>query len=182
MTQILNRWNGNVIIEGEMNLTELVIHAVKTGASLDDASLDGAFLDGASLNGASLNYASLSYASLNGASLNGAYLNGASLNRASLNYAYLNDASLNGASLDGAFLDGAFLDGAFLDGANIDYTGWPLRCSSLTTNVCDKIAAQLLFHAFAVARINPTDEQITFIRNFHRFDECGGVNRLVKKP
>ena len=127
MTQILNRWNGNVIIEGEMNLTELVIHAVKTGASLDDASL--------------------------------------------------NRASLNGASLDGTSLDGAFLDGA-----NIDYTGWPLRCSSLTTNVCDKIAAQLLFHAFAVARINPTDEQITFIRNFHRFDECGGVNRLVKKP
>ena len=157
MTQILNRWNGNVIIEGEMNLTELVIHAVKTGASLDDASLNRASLNGASLDGASLNDASL---------------DGASLNRASLN-----DASLNGASLDGAFLDGAFLDGA-----NIDYTGWPLRCSSLTTNVCDKIAAQLLFHAFAVARINPTDEQITFIRNFHRFDECGGVNRLVKKP
>ena len=152
MTQILNRWNGNVIIEGEMNLTELVIHAVKTGASLDDASLNRASLNGASLDGASLNDASL---------------DGASLNRASLN-----DASLNGASLDGAFLDGA----------NIDYTGWPLRCSSLTTNVCDKIAAQLLFHAFAVARINPTDEQITFIRNFHRFDECGGVNRLVKKP
>ena len=121
MTQILNRWNGNVIVEGEMNLRELVLHAVNTGVSLNYASLDRASLDDASLDGASLN------------------------------------------------------------GASLDYSAWPLWCGSLTARVDNRIAAQLLFHAFAVARINPTEEQLTFIRNFHRFDECGGVERLVTK-
>ena len=136
MTQILNRWNGNVIVEGEMNLRELVLHAVNTGVSLNYASLDRASLDDASLDGASLDYASLNRASLDGASLNG---------------------------------------------ASLDYSAWPLWCGSLTARVDNRIAAQLLFHAFAVARINPTEEQLTFIRNFYRFDECGGVERLVTK-
>ena len=146
MTQILNRWNGNVIVEGEMNLRELVLHAVNTGVSLNYASLDRASLDDASLDGASLDYASLNYASLD--------------------YASLNRASLDGASLNGA---------------SLDYSAWPLWCGSLTARVDNRIAAQLLFHAFAVARINPTEEQLTFIRNFYRFDECGGVERLVTK-
>ena len=83
MTQILNRWNGNVIVEGEMNLRELVLHAVNTGVSLNYASLDRASLDDASLDGASLDYASLNYASLDYASLNRASLNDASMDGAS---------------------------------------------------------------------------------------------------
>jgi hypothetical protein len=56
-----------------------------------------------------------------------------------------------------------------------------LRYSSLSTVVDNQIAAQLLFHAFAVARIEPTAEQLKFISNFRRFNECGGADILRRK-
>ena len=144
-TQILNRWNGNVIAEGEMNLRELVLHYVKTEKEA------GRIAD----------------------------LTGANLTGADLTDADLTDANLTRANLTRANLYGANLTRANLYGANLDYCCWPLRCSSLKIKVDDQLAAQLLFHAFAVAKINPTKAQIKFIQNFHRFDECGGENTII---
>ena len=101
--EIKSRWDGRVLyLAGGESLRDVVVRAVREGASLVDASLDGAYLDGASLDGASLVGASLVGASLDGASLDGASLDGASLDGASLRNAYLDGASLDGASLDGA--------------------------------------------------------------------------------
>jgi len=153
MTQILNRWNAAVIAEGEMNLRELVLREVGSRADL---------------RGADLSDADLSDADLRGADLRGADLRGADLSDADLSRANLSRADLRGADLRGA---------------DLDYSSWPLRCSSLKARVCDKISAQLLFHAFAVSAVIPTDEQVEFMRvNFHRFVECGGVDTITVKP
>ena len=122
MAQILNRWNGNVIAEGEMNLRELVLHVIETARN------EG--------------------------------------RRADLAHANLAHADLTRSDLTDA---------------DLDYCCWPLRCSSLRVKTCDRLSAQLLFHAFAVARINPNPEQIEFIRNFHRFDECGGIDTIIRE-
>ena len=58
--QIINRFSGNVIAEGDMNLRELVLHVVKTardnnrGADLRGADLQGAYLRGTDLQDAYL--------------------------------------------------------------------------------------------------------------------------------
>jgi len=92
VTQILNRWNGDVIVEGEMNLRELVLHTVKSGANLCGADLGGANLRGANLRGADLGGANLRGANLRGADLGGANLRGADLGGADLRGANLRDA------------------------------------------------------------------------------------------
>ena len=70
MTQILNRFTGAVITEGDMNLRELVLYYVKTERNKGmGADLRGAYLRGADLGGAYLR----------GADLRGAYLRGADL-------------------------------------------------------------------------------------------------------
>jgi uncharacterized protein YjbI with pentapeptide repeats len=160
--QILNRWDGSVIAEGDMSLRELVLYKISSGADLTGADLTGADLSDANLSSANLSDANLSDANLRGANLS--------------------DANLRGANLRGANLRGANLRGANLRGANLDYSAWPLRCSSLKAKVCDKISAQLLFHAFAVSSVIPTTEQLEFMqRNFHRFDECGGAATVTDK-
>jgi len=151
---ILNRWSGELILEIE---------------SLRGANLSGADLSGADLSGANLS----------GADLSGANLSGADLSRADLSCANLTGADLTRANLTGADLTRADLSCADLTGADIDYSAWPLQCTSLKAIVDDRVAAQLLFHAFAVSGINPTLEQVEFMRNFHRFDECGGAGRLI---
>jgi len=90
--QIKNRWNGNVILEGEEPLKSLV---EKNKKDLRDADLRGADLRGADLRGADLR----------GADLEGAYLRGA----------YLEGADLRGAELRGAYLEGADLRGAKIE-------------------------------------------------------------------
>ena len=93
--------------------------------------------------------------------------------------ANMQSADMRGADMRGANMRGTNMQDADMRGANIDYSAWQLSCRSLNVKVCDKIAAQLLFHAFAIAKINPTDEQIEFIKNFHKFDECGGIAKLT---
>jgi len=108
MTQILNRFTGNVITEGEMNLRELVLHYVKMeraagrtpalrGAYLQGADLRGADLRGADLRGADLRDADLQGADLRGADLQGAYLRGADLRDADLQGAYLQGLKISKA-------------------------------------------------------------------------------------
>jgi hypothetical protein len=138
--QIKNRWNDNVLFEGDADsILELVQLALQQGADLMRANLDGANLygahlyganlyganltranlDGANLYGANLYGANLTRANLDGANLDGANLFGANLTRANLTRANLSRADLMRANLDGANLDGANLDGANLDGANL---------------------------------------------------------------
>jgi uncharacterized protein YjbI with pentapeptide repeats len=165
--QILNRWSGAVIAEGDMSLRALVLHKISIHADLSGADLSGANLRGANLSDANLSGADLSGANLSGADLRGADLRG---------------ADLSDANLRGADLRGANLSDANLSGANLDYSAWPLQCSSLKAKVSDKISAQLLFHAFAVSSVIPTTEQLEFMqRNFHRFYECGGAATVTDK-
>ena len=119
MNQILNRFTGKVIFEGEESIKEL---AEKNKANLSGASLYGANLYRASLDGANLD----------GASLYGASLYG---------------ANLDGANLDGASLYGANLDGANLDGAKIEFHLFPsIRLLSLIYlgTLSDKLTLELM--------------------------------------
>ena len=79
----------------------------------------------------------------------------ADLREADLSWANLRGADLRGADLRGANLRMANLRGANLcmadlRGANIDFSCWPLWCGAFTTKVDERIARQLLYHAFAV--------------------------------
>ena len=97
MIQIINRFTGNVITEGEMNLRELVLHYVKTAEDKGER----ADLGGADLRGAYLRSADFRSADLRGADLRGADLGGAYLRSADLGGAYLDDADLRGAYFGG---------------------------------------------------------------------------------
>lgn len=76
--------------------------------------------------------------------------------------AYLRDANLRGANLRGADLHGA----------NLDFSCWPLWCGTANVIIDERIARQLLAHAFHAARefIQPTDEQRKFVNRFHRIE------------
>ena len=99
MTQHLNRWNGNVIAEGEMNLRELILTHLKNGGSLRNADMRN---------------------------------------------------------------------------ADIDYSAWPLRCSSTKAILCDKLKAQLMYHALCLVgdSVAIPQEMKDFVNNnFHRIGE-----------
>ena len=158
MTQIINRYTGNAITEGDMSLRELVLHYVKTE---NDAG----------------RFANLSSANLRSADLSSADLSSANMSSADLRFANMSSANLRFANMSSADLSYANLRYA-----NLDYSAWPLQCSSNKAIVCDKIAAQLLYHAFAVAKIKPTKAQIDFMaKNFHRYNECGGIETIIKE-
>ena len=127
----------------------------------------------ANLSGADLEEADLEEADLFGANLFGANLFG---------------ADLFGANLSDANLKGANLRGADLRGANLDYSTWPLWCDTADSEiqVCDKIAAQLLYHALIVTSPNNkkliTKEIKEFIeKNFHRYNDAGFFGGRVEK-
>ena len=180
---IVNRWNGNVICEGEFaDIKSLLIafpDADLSGADLNDANLSGANLRRANLNyanlsGANLSGANLRRANLSAADLNDADLSGADLNDADLSGANLNDANLNYANLSGANLSGANLSGANLRRANLDYSAWPLQCTSTKAIVDDRIKAQLLYHSLCLVGDSFTipEEIKDFVnKNFHRIGE-----------
>ena len=81
---------------------------------------------------------------------NRADLRGAGLRGADLRGADLRQADLLGADLRGANLYEADLLGADLRGADIDFACWPLWCGSLHAKVDERIARQMMYHAFAV--------------------------------
>ena len=71
--EIKSRWDGQVLYSaGGESLRDVVVQAVREGASLDGAYLDGASLDGASLRNAYLDGASLDDANGNKKTLIGA--------------------------------------------------------------------------------------------------------------
>jgi hypothetical protein len=89
-------------------------------------------------------------ANLREADLRGADLGGADLREADLRGADLGGANLRRADLGGANLRRANLRGADLREANTDFACWPLWCGSLRAKVGERIARQLMYHAFAV--------------------------------
>ena len=108
--------------------------------------------------------------------------------RADLEEANLRRADLREADLREADLRGADLRGADLRGANLDYSTWPLWCDTADSEiqVCDKIAAQLLYHALIVTSPNNkkliTKEIKEFIeKNFHRYNDAGFFGGRVEK-
>ena len=127
--------------------------------------------------------ADLSGADLRRADLSGANLSGADLRRADLSGADLSDADLSGADLSGADLSGANLSDANLSGANLDFSCWPIWCGSLTANIDDIFAYQLLYHTLSAIKNSTnvsqdvkdtllTNENIEIAKRFHRANEC----------
>ena len=106
--------------------------------------------------------------------------------RANLSGADLSGADLIGANLRGANLSSANLSSADLRGADLDFSCFPLWCGSLTCNMDDKQAIQILYHCLSVVKNSNniseelkeellTEKNIEVARRFHRADECNKV-------
>ena len=80
-------------------------------------------------------------ANLRGANLRWANLRWADLQEADLRWANLREADLRGANLRGADLRGANLRWA-----DLDFSAWPLKCSSFYVKADDRLVAQLFAH------------------------------------
>ena len=137
---------------------------------------------------ADLRYADLGYADLRGANLSGANLRDADFGGANLSNANLRDADLRGANLIYADLSGANLiyadlsradlRGANLNGANLDYSCYPLSCSSLHLKADKRLACQLAYHLCSLQcddadYIKMRNSILDFANQFHRVGECG---------
>lgn len=164
---ILKGLNGSIIdklklafLKSETSFVEKNKHDLKN-ANLKSANLRDADLKSANLKGANLKGADLGYADLNGADLRGA----------NLSYTDLRGADLRGADLKNADLRGADLRDADLRNANIDFCSFPIWCGSIGIRLCDRLKAQLLYHALINTEL-ATQEQKKFIKkNFHRYNE-----------
>lgn len=86
-------------------------------------------------------------AHLCGADLRGAALCGANLRNVNLRNANLYGANLCGAALCWADLRETDMREVDLRGANLDFSAWPLQCSSTMVKADDRLFSQLLFHA-----------------------------------
>ena len=122
---------------------------------------------------ANLSNANLSHADLSGADLSGADLSGADLSGANLSH----------ANLRGADLSYANLSHADLSGADLDFSCLPLWCGSLTCNMDDKQAIQILYHCLCIVKNSNnvseelkaellTEKNIEVAKKFHRANEC----------
>ena len=103
----------------------------------------------------------------------------ANLTRANLSGANLSGANLIEANLIGANLTEANLTEANLIGANLDFSSFPLRCSSLTIKTDKRLRVQLCFHFLSLIKygIEVTDEERkifedlkAYANQFHRID------------
>ena len=109
---------------------------------------------------------------------------------ANLRGANLRGANLMGANLMEADLRGANLWEADLRGANLDYSSWPLWCGSLSVQIDNKLARQLIYHVLRTVAASPevskevksalfTRALVAEANKFHRVDECGKVEQPV---
>ena len=123
-------------------------------------------------------------ADLREADLREANLSEADLRRADLRKADLRKADLRWADLSGADLRGADLSGADLREANLDYSGLPLWCGSLSAHFDDKQLKQIAYHLVkaGLQSKNASDETqaelrklIQFANGFHRAKKCGFI-------
>ena len=81
----------------------------------------------------------------------------------------------------------ANLEGANLVGANLDYSCLPLWCGSLSAHFDDRQLRQIAYHLVkaGLQSNNASDETkaelaklIDFANQFHRFYECGRIERM----
>ena len=123
-------------------------------------------------------------ADLSWADLREADLSGADLSWADLREAELSGADLRRADLRRADLSGADLSRADLSGANLDYSGLPLWCGSLSAHFDDKQLKQIAYHLVkaGLQSKNASDETqaelrklIQFANGFHRAKKCGFI-------
>ena len=133
-------------------------------ANLSEANLSGANLSKADLRWADLSWANLSKADLSWANLRGADLSWANLREADLRWANLREADLHEADLD--------------------YSGLPLWCGSLSAHFDDKQLRQIAYHLVkaGLQSKNASDETqaelrklIQFANGFHRAKQCGFI-------
>ncbi len=80
--------------------------------------------------------------------------------------------------------NGKNLGGADLSDADLDYSCWPLWCGSLTAQIDDRIAMQLLYHLCStimhslevstdIKAVLLSQMVLDIANRFHRADECG---------
>ena len=135
-------------------------------------------------NGKNLREADLSWANLREADLRRANLSGADLSWANLSWANLREADLRRANLRGSVMRGADLRRANLREADLDYSCWPLWCGSLTAQIDDRIAMQLIYHLCStimhslevstdIKAVLLSQMVLDIANRFHRADECG---------
>jgi hypothetical protein len=128
---------------------------------------------------ADLTSANLTSANLTSANLTSANLSYADLTNANLTYASLRNANLTYANLSYADLSYADLRNADLKGANLDFSAFPLWCGALNIKCDERLFAQLAYH---MCRLQVPDELKQYqealkpiAREFHRYEECGGL-------
>ena len=96
----------------------------------------------------------------------------ANLRDANLQWANLQWANLRNADLRNADLRDADLRDASLRDADLDFSAWPLWCGSKNVQIDEKLAKQLLAHAFNVGLSfwpgELTEKQKEFLNDFHR--------------
>ena len=80
----------------------------------------------------------------------------------------------------------ADLSGANLQEADVDFSCWPLWCGSLNVKIDKRIFCQLIYHALRagqsvddpeVKRLFEIPEIVNLANQFHRVDECEGIER-----
>ena len=123
MTQIINRFTGKVITEGDMNLRELVLYYVKTEREAGRRpDLRGSNLSGSNLSDSNLSDSDLSYSDLRGSDLRGSNLRGSNLRDSNLSDSNLSDSDLSGSNLSDSNLSDSNLNGVKIKKSTV-FTG-----------------------------------------------------------
>ena len=93
---------------------------------------------------------------------------------ANMRNADMRNADMRGANMRNADMQDADMRNADMRNADIDYSAWPLRCSSTKAILCDKLKAQLMYHALCLVgdSVAIPQEMKDFVNNnFHRIGE-----------
>ena len=149
MTQIINRFTGKVITEGDMNLRELVLYYVKTereagrrpdlrgsnlrGSNLSYSDLSYSDLRDSDLSDSNLSYSDLRYSDLRGSNLRGSNLRDSDLRGSDIRGSNLRDSDLRGSNLSGSNLRGSNLSGSNLSGS--DLSGVKIKKTAVFTGL-----------------------------------------------
>jgi len=118
---------------------------------------------------------------LRGATFQDADLTDAEFANCNLSSSSFIDADCTGTSFPWSNLTMCDFEDALLNDTTFDFSAWPLWCGSLhRVTVDERLARQLLYHAFAVASpyCKPTKEQLDFINRFHQVN--GGVVKRLE--
>ena len=134
MTQIINRFTGKVITEGDMNLRELVLYYVKTEREAGRRpDLSYSDLRDSDLSDSNLSYSDLRYSNLRGSNLRGSNLSYSDLSYSNLRGSNLRDSNLSGSDLSDSDLSGSNLSDSNLSDSNLN--GVKIKKSTVFTGL-----------------------------------------------